>query len=140
LLGLPPGEQDADRIEPPGAAAPRAGTPLPVDQPRAGHRGENRLAQAFVCLTDPQARSAYNQALFGSMQPEPISPVAETAAAQQPVAGHGGRSEFLSLIEEKVQDSRCAPQPMPQRPAKRKPPEAPVAEPLAAAWNTPGHL
>ncbi|HZT82775.1 MAG TPA: hypothetical protein VFA26_21270, partial [Gemmataceae bacterium] len=65
LLGLEPGESDSARIE------ERVHDRLEVVRryqllhPELVTEAMNRLAQAYVCLTDPDARRAYDSARFG---------------------------------------------------------------------------
>src|SRR5215212_9450042 len=76
LLGLPPGEQDADRIERQVQQRLEQVRRYQLANPEPATEAMNRIAQAFVCLTDPRARRAYNQSLFGSEEP------ASSASAQ----------------------------------------------------------
>src|SRR5947209_7817279 len=119
LLGLPPGEQDIDRIERQVQQRLELVRRYQLANPEPATEAMNRLAQAFVCLSDPQARSAYNQALFGSMQPEAaVSAPVETATAQQPAADTAADPEFLSLIEEQVQTPQADVAPVAEEPTQ----------------------
>src|SRR5262245_48594981 len=88
LLGLPHGEQDADVIERHVQQRLEQVRRYQLTNPEPATEAMNRIAQAFVCLTDPQARRVYDQSLFGSagvpVVPSPELPVLTTA--EEPVA------------------------------------------------------
>jgi hypothetical protein len=88
LLGLKQGEKELDLIE--RAVQQRMETVrrYQIANPDAATEAMNRLAQAFVCLTDEGARAQYDRALFGDQAPEseptqtsPAAPTAEIVAA-----------------------------------------------------------
>src|SRR5712675_3327173 len=81
LLGLPPGEQDADRIERQVQQRLELVRRYQLTNPEPATEAMNRLAQAFVCLTDPQARTAYDRALFGEAGAPAPSPTTATGSA-----------------------------------------------------------
>jgi len=65
LLGLPPGEGNAELIEQ--RVHQRLDTVrcYQMMHPEQATEAMNRLAQAFVCLTEPAAKKVYDAALFG---------------------------------------------------------------------------
>src|SRR5918911_2950749 len=65
LLGLPPGTDDVALIEQRVHERLDAVRRYQLTHPEPATEAMNRLAQAFVCLTDPQARAAYDRSLFG---------------------------------------------------------------------------
>jgi hypothetical protein len=135
LLGLPPGEKDDERIERQVQQRLELVRRYQLTNPEPATEAMNRLAQAFVCLSDPQARAAYNQALFGSMQPEPsFSPSVETATAEQVAVDTAADPEFLSLVEEKTQTPAVSTAPVADE--KQREPEAPAAEPHRRGLGT----
>ncbi|HKB42673.1 MAG TPA: hypothetical protein VKD72_39960, partial [Gemmataceae bacterium] len=69
LLGLPPGESSAERIEQHVQQRIECVRRYQLTNPEAATEAMNRLAQAFVCLTDAQARRAYDRSLFGTPPP-----------------------------------------------------------------------
>src|SRR5436190_21737388 len=82
LLGLAQGEKDADRIERQVQQRLEQVRRYQLTNPEPATEAMNRLAQAFVCLTDPQARQAYDRALFGEGGAPAVSaPTATTTAA-----------------------------------------------------------
>ncbi|HEV2949212.1 MAG TPA: hypothetical protein VGX70_17695 [Gemmataceae bacterium] len=72
LLGLPRGEGDSQVIEDRVHERMQRVRPLQIAYPEEASEAMNRLAQAWSCLTDPVARSAYNQSLLGT--PGRLSP------------------------------------------------------------------
>jgi hypothetical protein len=60
LLGLNPGEADTERIEREVHARLEIVRRYQLAQQEEATEAMNRLAQAFVCLTDPEARKAYD--------------------------------------------------------------------------------
>ncbi|HKI35254.1 MAG TPA: hypothetical protein VKA46_25580 [Gemmataceae bacterium] len=65
LLGLEPGESDCARIEQRVHQRLEAVRRYQLLHPELVTEAMNRLAQAYVCLTDPDARRAYDAARFG---------------------------------------------------------------------------
>ncbi len=127
LLGLPPGEPDADRIERQVQQRLELVRRYQLASPEPATEAMNRLAQAYVCLTDPQARRAYDQALFGSNLPTPAPSAPVETATAQPVADTAADAGFLSLVEEQ------APTPA----ASDAPPAVPAAAKQAEAEPEP---
>ncbi len=81
MLGLPPGEADVHRIEQRVHERLAALRPHQLAHPDQATEAMNRLAQAFVCLTDPKAKSAYDAQLLGKSIPtvKPAGPAPRTA-------------------------------------------------------------
>src|SRR5262245_2732866 len=65
LLGLEPEEADSDRIEQHVHQRLEAVRRYQLLHPEAVTEAMNRLCQAYVCLTDPAARRAYDAARQG---------------------------------------------------------------------------
>ena len=120
LLGLAPREQNTTHIEQQVQLRLEQVRRYQLTNPDPATEAMNRLAQAFVCLTDPQAKQAYDQALYGSENAPAPAPV-ETAT-EQAVAETAADVEFLSLVEEKK----------PAEPPATPSPAEPVEEPLVA--------
>jgi hypothetical protein len=79
LLGLEPGEADAERIEQRVHERLDAVRRYQLLHPELVTEAMNRLAQAYVCLTDPEARRAYDSVRLGrptgnGTQPKPAPP------------------------------------------------------------------
>src|SRR4051794_17696124 len=74
LLGLAPGEKDCGRIEHQVQQRLEQVRRYQLANPEPATEAMNRLAQAFVCLSDPQAKQAYDQALYGSLNPHDSVP------------------------------------------------------------------
>src|SRR5437660_765809 len=64
LLGLPPGEGDAARIEQQVHDRLEKVRRYQLLHPEHATEAMNRLAQAFVCLTNPEAKKTYDTKLF----------------------------------------------------------------------------
>src|SRR5262245_31151164 len=77
LLGLEPGETDTALIEQRVHQRLDAVRRYQMMHPEQATEAMNRLAQAFVCLTEPAAKRAYDQALPGARPPivPPLPPV-----------------------------------------------------------------
>ncbi len=95
LLGLAPGETDAARIEHHVHERLARLRCYQISHPGPATEAMNRLAQAFVCLTDPEARKAYNAQFFPNVpsppappptQPQPAVEVAPAVATLAPPA------------------------------------------------------
>ena len=65
LLGLEPGESDPERIEQRVHERLEIVRRYQLIHPEQVTEAMNRLAQAFVCLTDPKAKRGYDTALLG---------------------------------------------------------------------------
>ena len=69
LLGLEPGESDAERIERRIHERLDAVRRYQMAHPEQATEAMNRLAQAYVCLTEPASKRAYDAVLFGTAAP-----------------------------------------------------------------------
>ncbi|HLJ96916.1 MAG TPA: hypothetical protein VKU02_27380 [Gemmataceae bacterium] len=85
LLGLKPGEGDAVRIEQQVHERMQRLRSYQLTHPELASQAMNTIAQALVCLTDPNAKSAYDRQLFGkhAVEEQPAPP-AVTVAANEP--------------------------------------------------------
>lgn len=87
LLGLPPGESNASRIEEHVHQRLERIRHYQLTHAETATEAMNRLAQAFVCLTDPQAKRAYDRNLLGELpadEPPPEKPPAVKAPPAVP--------------------------------------------------------
>src|SRR5438067_13081782 len=85
LLGLEPGESDPERIEQRVHERLEMVRRYQLIRPEQVTEAMNRLAQAFVCLTDPKAKREYDTALLGKPPAEEPEPVAVGGSeAQEP--------------------------------------------------------
>ena len=82
LLGLEPGEDNAELIEQRVHQRLDAVRCYQMMHPEQATEAMNRLAQAFVCLMEPATKKAYDAALFGTPAP-PEPPAAPAAQPQQ---------------------------------------------------------
>jgi hypothetical protein len=82
LLGLTPGESDAALIEQRVHERLDSVRGYQMMHPEQATEAMNRLAQAFVCLTDPVSKKAYDTALLGEAPPTAQA----TAVAPRPEA------------------------------------------------------
>jgi hypothetical protein len=75
LLGLPPGEADTERTEQQVHQRLEIVRRYQLTHPEQATAAMNQLAQAFVCLTDPAAKKAYDAGIFGGPPalPEPAA-------------------------------------------------------------------
>src|SRR5205814_1727590 len=76
LLDVPPNEADAARIEHQVHQRLEAVRRYQLLHPELVTEAMNRLAQAYVCLTDPEARRAYDAARSGRPAPNGAKPPA----------------------------------------------------------------
>ncbi len=144
LLGLPAAEADAERIEQQVQQRLERVRRYQLTHPEAATEAMNRLAQAYVCLSDPQARRAYDRSLFGG----PAEGPARRNGAQEekaPPAGPATASIFDALLE----DSPTAPRPVltsaflrslleSASPATSDPPLPPLPPPARSAEQAGG--
>jgi hypothetical protein len=82
LLGLAPGEADAHLIEQRVQQRLESVRRYQMKHPEQATEAMNRLAQAYVCLTEPASKRAYDAALLGGA--EAAVAVAESAPAFTP--------------------------------------------------------
>lgn len=85
LLGLTAGESDVERIEQNVHQRLERVRHYQLTHAEAATEAMNRLAQAFVCLTDAEAKRAYDRLLLGEPEePEPEPPAPPSAPAATP--------------------------------------------------------
>jgi hypothetical protein len=96
LLGLEPGEADTGRIEEQVHQRLESVRRYQLTHPDLVTEAMNQLAQAFVCLTDAEAKKAYDAALLGSTGALP-SAVALQERPEPPAWSHS--AEELVPIE-----------------------------------------
>lgn len=108
LLGLEPGEGDPERIEEHVHERLETVRRYQLPHPEEVTEAMNRLAQAFVCLTDPRTKDAYDRTVMG------LEPTAVQEAGMAVAAG-GPRSQVEWLYQ----------------PWTRSAAELPIAEALA---------
>src|SRR5437867_7050965 len=120
LLGLEPGESNTELIEQRVHQRLDSVRRYQMMHPEQATEAMNRLAQAWVCLTDPAQKKAYDQTLLGSRvrvaPPPPPPPPPTQPAPRDPLVwlytpGVGGPGE------------------MPPPPPVRVPPPLPVEPP-----------
>jgi hypothetical protein len=107
LLGLEPGQADPERIERQVHERLDRVRCYQLTHPEQVTEAMNRLAQAFVCLTDPVARKAYDAALFPD----------RAAAAGAPLAvlvGEPRAAEPARAVPWESSPAGAAPPPAPQ--------------------------
>lgn len=148
LLGLAPGEGDLARIEQQVHERMQRVRSYQLTHPELATDAMNCLAQALVCLTDPDAKKAYDRALFsrgraeanGSQAPAAVSAPPETApappsvpAADSVAANHGPAAprgtEPSETVEPPFEEARffdwqTAPPPLRQLPNLSSPPSS----------------
>jgi hypothetical protein len=83
LLGLEPGESDSARVEQQVHERMQRLRSYQLTHPELATEAMNRLAQALVCLTDPEAKRAYDRELFSE---PPAEPRTEPVPAPSPAA------------------------------------------------------
>jgi hypothetical protein len=83
LLGLPPGEPDVHVIEQRVHERLLTVRPHQLAHPEQATEALNRLAQAFVCLTDAKSKAAYDAKLLGKRPDALNTPPAEPAEQAQ---------------------------------------------------------
>src|SRR3954453_9935318 len=87
LLGLNPGESNTSLIETRVQERLDAVRCYQMMHPEPATEAMNRLAQAFVCLTEPSAKKAYDEQLLGCRRragPPPLPAAAASAPAAVP--------------------------------------------------------
>lgn len=87
LLGLEAGAADVERIEQHVHQRLEHVRHYQLTHPEAATEAMNRLAQAFICLTDTQAKHAYDHLLLGEpveeAPPSPPEPVLQNGLAEE---------------------------------------------------------
>ena len=89
LLGLNPGEEDVSLIEQRVHQRLDSVRPYQMIHPEPATEAMNRLAQAFICLTEPAAKKAYDLSLLGERvrpMPPPLPATPPLAVALPPAA------------------------------------------------------
>lgn len=122
LLGIEPGENDPARIEKQVHERLERVRRYQLLHPELVTEAMNRLAQAYVCLTDPQSRRAYDAARSGRpLPPEPLfpEPPAEPAAAPAAAPAAPPAAEPSGEV---VVDATLEPPPVRIEPAPVEPP------------------
>jgi hypothetical protein len=89
LLGLRPGEADVDLIEQCVHERLMRIRCYQLSHPGLATEAMNRLAQAFMCLTDPKAKQAYDEGLLGKTAAVLAIRTAVGAANPDPAAAAG---------------------------------------------------
>jgi hypothetical protein len=115
LLGLEPGESDAGLIEQRVHQRLDAVRRYQMMHPEQATEAMNRLAQAFVCLTEPAAKRRYDVEVLGLAPPAPTA--AAVAVAEPPAAASNPPGGWAAGYSETVTDERpvqaCPPTPYP---------------------------
>ncbi len=144
LLGLEPGESDAERIERRIHERLDAVRHYQMAHPEQATEAMNRLAQAYVCLTEPASKRAYDAVLFGTAAPVAL---AEAPAARperpDPLAwlfGPAGAPRSLSATPPPLPRLPAPPAARPETlsPADAPEEEEPLDPAVAAAQQSRG--
>jgi hypothetical protein len=122
LLGLERGEADVARIEEHVHQRLDTVRHYQMMHPEEATEAMNRLAQAFVCLTDPAAKRAYDTEVLGL--PAPPEPVAAPEPPPEP------RDPLAWLYT----PPPIKPRPLPPTPPPLPPAQAPTPPPLPPEW------
>jgi hypothetical protein len=104
LLGLEAGEANIERIEEQVHRRLEGVRRYQLTHPELVTEAMNRLAQAFVCLTDPAAKRAYDRELLGETAPQRQAPSVAVEEAPRPLAWLPGPSEELIPIDAESAD------------------------------------
>src|SRR5262245_60655647 len=128
LLGLEPSESDSARIEQRVHDRLEAVRRYQLLHPELVTEAMNRLAQAYVCLTDPDARRAYDNARSGRPAGNGSKATAARPTRRKPTTGR------LPPLPAPL--TSPAPAPAPQPPPPEVPP-APKVELLPVATPAP---
>ena len=83
LLGLEPGESDPEVIEQRVHQRLDAVRRYQMAHPEPATEAMNRLAQAYVCLTDPASKQSYDAALRGEVVAAPVAVAAVSEAKSE---------------------------------------------------------
>ena len=119
LLGLEPGESDAELIERRVHERLDAVRRCQMAHPEQATEAMNRLAQAYVCLTEPASKNAYDAQLLGKEAPVAVAePPQPASRIPDPLAWLFGPAVPLSPSPTET-----------PRPLPRLPPLPPPAEP-----------
>ncbi|MFO0844154.1 MAG: hypothetical protein U0797_17425 [Gemmataceae bacterium] len=135
LLGLDPGEGDVALIELHVHQRLDIVRRYQVMHPEPATEAMNRLAQAFVCLTEPPQKTAYDAQLLGA-KPKPAPPPLPAPPAPPPLPAQADRPDPLAWLYTPGENGpggvasppvRVAP---PAEEAAPAPPPAPPPEPI----------
>ncbi len=96
LLGLKPGEADVPRIEQQAHERMERVRHYQLIHPEQATEAMNRLAQALVCLTDPNAKQAYDAMLSLEVSP---------ATSPQPTSAEMARSADGAITEQPLRET-----------------------------------
>jgi len=148
LLGLEPGEPDVERIEQRVHERLTQLRQYQLSHPEQVTQAMNRLAQAFTCLTDPQAKKAYDATLLAGAAPLPEPPLAPVSAdaTDDPLAWlYGPWSELAAQAPSPpppgpVQVDWTKAPPPPPRVVPEPPPDAEALAALNGLRETPQPL
>src|ERR1700758_4317530 len=83
LLGLNPGEGDVARIEHQVHERMSKLRCYQLSHPEEATEGMNRVAQAFICLTETLSKQSYDQTLPGAGKPQVLNQTANGPAAKE---------------------------------------------------------
>jgi hypothetical protein len=145
LLGLEPGEGDLALIEQRVNQRLDAVRPYQMMHPEQATEVMNRLAQAFICLTEPAAKRSYDEQLLGVRPravPPPLPPMVPVATPV-PEALPGEPREPFAWLGTPVAEGpggALAPELQPAPPPKPAPPppvEVPKTDPSQEAAQSP---
>lgn len=152
LLGLPPGEADVALIEQRVHQRLDEVRRYQVRHPEPATEAMNRLAQAFVCLTDTTQKRRYDEGLFGPSHPAPLPPPPPPPPPPHglPTGAHvwlytpgmAGPGEAPPVrvppaVVEMIPPVEVVPPPPPPSPVPVPPPAPPIDEVVNAARNSP---
>jgi hypothetical protein len=153
LLGLPPGERDVERIEHQVHERLLRLRGYQLSHPDQATEAMNRIAQAFVCLTDPQAKKDYDARLISPRTPLPQKPAALPEPVKKspvgtepllpgprtpaPIEAEAETRPVLSPIAKTLLDWSSAPPPVRDPSANVRPPLLPpiLLQPPAVPVN-----
>ena len=134
LLGLTPGESDSQLIEQKVHQRMAAVRCYQVRHPDQATEAMNRLAQAFMCLTEPVAKQRYDAEVLGLAPPAPRRSKPETmqeipAFVPEPPPPNGRRSSPNLVLPPPLPPPAVEVVPAPPAPVAVVPPRPPPAPP-----------
>jgi hypothetical protein len=124
LLGLRPGEADVERIEQQVHQRLEVVRRYQLTHPEPATEAMNHLARAFVCLTDPVAKKAYDAGLLGDQPAAPEAAAPDGEAGEEAEAPVRLEAAPASVPAASWQE---APPPVRRPAAEAPPPPAPAA-------------
>src|SRR5262249_42200193 len=89
LLGLPPGEKSIERIEQQVHERMERVRHYQLSHPEEATEAMNRLAQALVCLTNPESKRAYDAGLASPAPGAAVGAGLPTPPPAKPASGAG---------------------------------------------------